>query len=338
MKKIFRVIISFVICVVILNESTKLVMSDEIVLNKTAYYPINQTSEEWQSLSYTQQIESCRIEKEYLDCMSTDELIDCVLAHPLIGDVLCFDNANDALNYLRKISDAYVELEERIDCHIRLQKRIDDVSEYGYSFVEEAALRLMAGNEVGEFETQNAEPGIRGLMSGFNGNQGSLHSETVNGRTIYYISGSYTLYNKTESAYQYYSNDFTSAQIASMDQSMLSSHPTWTKLGSATGKYNCHSYAWVSTNMSTNIWRVTGCTNFASSTSFTYIGANMPAQAGDIIRIGNTHSMIVTSGGVSSSTIKVKSKLGFDGVYITSVSDMKTMYATAGANYYVYRP
>ncbi len=73
------------------------------------------------------------------------------------------------------------------------------------------------------------------------------------------------------------------------------------------------------------------------SSYFTYLGVATSYNVGDIVTIGTAHSVIVTYGGVSAypNAVKVKSKLGGNGAYITSLADMITFYG--GGNRYVYR-
>lgn len=295
------------------------------------------SEDELSQMTYQEKIDAYVIPEKTVIRMSTDELIQNVLAHPYASDVLCFDNENDARNYLRRISTAFVELEKRADVKEKTDNwmaLLKDKSE-----IDNSILNIINGvdgqcNQVSYLIKQ----GRTYSTEGFSGNTGSLIDMKIEGNyRVKYVSGFYHKYDTMEQAYQYYSGELTASQKNSLDATMAASHSNWVKLASASAKYNCHSYAWITQNSSDNKWRLSGFNNFANSSKITRIGANMPSLSGDIITIGTSHSAVVTSGGVSSANIKVKSKLGTNGVYETKLSDMITMYGGVGTGYVVYR-
>ena len=160
--------------------------------------------------------------------------------------------------------------------------------------------------------------------------------------------GMYNKYGTSAGCYKYVSGDYTSDEIAGLDQYIRTTHPSWGKIFSATKAYNCHSYAWLGLVVFNKYW-INNPDFYANSSSFTKIGINHAAQAKDKIVIdglkfqadgfGNTtyalHSVIVYSGGASASNIQTQSKLGKYGVYNASLNDMIDFYG--GAIYRVYR-
>lgn len=159
----------------------------------------------------------------------------------------------------------------------------------------------------------------------------------TNGAT-YYL-GTYTLYGETVECYKYISGDYTTTEKNSIDASYASAHSSWTKVFSATKKYNCHSYAWIDASQS-NVYWLDNPGTFAGSSSFTYICKNGSAASGDHIIITDTkgllaHSMIACSNGTNSNSIKTTSKLGNAGVYDAPLVDMMILYS--GSYYEVYR-
>lgn len=183
-----------------------------------------------------------------------------------------------------------------------------------------------------------------GNLSGFtsSGQSGTLSSgATVN-------IGTYTLYGKTVGCYQYSSGDYTTTEQNNYNASFDSAHPSWSRVYTCTKKYNCHSYAWISSTSYNTYW-LNNPDIFAGSSSFAYVGKNSNAASGNKIIIqastsssdgfGNyttaIHSLNATSSGSNSIAIRTDSKLGTLGVYSALLIDMMVFYS--GYCYVVYR-
>ncbi len=195
---------------------------------------------------------------------------------------------------------------------------------------------------------------FRCLVSQYQGTKSSLNSFVSSGGSPFYgslIGLSYhTLYeNGTyyysgtsgigETCYHYLSSDLYQNEVTSQNASTDAANPYLTRLFDASARYNCHSFAWVSTNTSTNSWWIPFVSNWMSSSYRTNAGSNCSAQYGDIIVImsGSTavHSAVVTTAGSTQSTIYTKAKMGTGGVYWGTLSWMMSAYN--GTSYQVFR-
>lgn len=134
--------------------------------------------------------------------------------------------------------------------------------------------------------------------------------------------------------YSWLSGGLTSADITYLDNYVASAHPTFTKLRSASSKYNCHSYAWYSTSTSNNYWiqdpePIYGNTNYWEL----WNSAMRPIQSGDRITFWSGQNLL-HSARVTSST-RCASKIGHWGVYNTSISEMVSYYGASTTKAYI---
>lgn len=143
-----------------------------------------------------------------------------------------------------------------------------------------------------------------------------------------------TVNSKSVSCYKWVSGGYSSSDITKLDNYMASNYSSYTKVRSASSKYNCHSYAWYSTSSSNIYWindpsPVYGNTNYWTL----WVIPMRNWQSGDRITFwsGSTllHSAIVNS----SSTCT--SKLGHYGVYKTTISEMKSLYNSSSVEAYI---
>lgn len=199
---------------------------------------------------------------------------------------------------------------------------------------------ISALNVSGDVQEVNFESLTR-ASSGFT----SSGRYVSNGSGVVYEVGEYSRYGTTVDCLRYYSGDLTSNEKTLVNNSFDEAHPSWTRVSSCTYKYNCHSYAWISSSSSNTYW-VNNPDNFAGSDSFDFVGHgfNTSVASGDKIIIcsaistedgfgGYTYS--VHSANVTSSSGTTKSKLGAYGVYIIPVDELMTFYS--GFYYNIYR-
>ncbi len=165
---------------------------------------------------------------------------------------------------------------------------------------------------------------------------------------VTFTKGTYMKYDRAPVCFRYSSGYYTDNELAAEDSSLSNIHKSWTRISPATRKYNCHSYAWITTDDSNRYW-LNNPDYYANSKYFDCAGKNCSANAGDKIIIradytvsdgysGNTsalHSLIVTSHGAGVSSIQTESKLGECGVYRAPLYDMMVLYK--GSYYNVYQ-
>lgn len=158
------------------------------------------------------------------------------------------------------------------------------------------------------------------------------------------IPGNYYLYGTYAPCEKYVSGDFSATVYSEIDSDFMTLHPTFVKQGHATKKYNCHSYAWISANTNNQFW-MNNPTNYINSSYFSHISHNGSCASGDRIVIYTNdssvpaHSAISNTNGSNMTAISsVISKLGCEGLYITTLTDLMLLYSSDSGNYYeVYR-
>lgn len=143
-----------------------------------------------------------------------------------------------------------------------------------------------------------------------------------------------TINGKSVSGYQWVSGGYTTSDISTMDKYIANNYPTYTKVQSASGKYNCHSYAWYSTQTS-NIYWIDDPSPVYNNTSYWTLW-RIPMrnlQAGDRITFWNNSSLLHSA--IVNSSTTCTSKLGHYGVYRTTISEMKSFYNTTTTSSYI---
>lgn len=149
----------------------------------------------------------------------------------------------------------------------------------------------------------------------------NLVSMQVDGRTAY--------------AYLWSSGGYNATDIAIMDAYIATEKPSYTKIESASSRYNCHSYAWITTYPGNAAW-LEDPMPFCNDTTrwvLWILPITRPYKAGDrILFLDNdepVHSAIV------DSSVDCTSKLGHYGVYRTTISEMVYEYNASGNQVYI---
>lgn len=149
-----------------------------------------------------------------------------------------------------------------------------------------------------------------------------------------FTNTSITVNGKTVNCFKWSSGGYGTTDIAKLDKYIADYHPSYTKVRSASSKYNCHSYAWYSTSSSNAYW-IDDPSPIYSNTSYWTLWA-VPMrnlQSGDKITFWNQNGLL-HSASVNSSTA-CTSKLGHYGVYKTTITEMKTFYDSSSTTAYV---
>lgn len=147
----------------------------------------------------------------------------------------------------------------------------------------------------------------------------------------------------------YKTGELTAAQKQQVDTAFGNAHPEWTKLQSASTRYNCHSYALISTSNSNVYWLSCPAAIYNSS-MYTQLSANpSSAQPGDKVLLRGSsysydefnnyhnilHSANIISTGSLTAAIQTESKLGPAGTYRTSLANIIELYEAD--SYEIYR-
>ncbi len=158
-------------------------------------------------------------------------------------------------------------------------------------------------------------------------------SGTTTRSGIQYYLGTYGKYNVTSFCLKHKSGDYTTSEKNAMNSTILSIHPSWVLVFSATAKYNCHSYAWIQTS-SSNVYWLDSPTTFSSSSAFRYIGSDCAVSTNDKIIIVDYRGDVQHSAIIYNNSELTYSKLGSAGVYLVDLSELVLYY---GCEYKVYR-
>lgn len=238
-------------------------------------YPVVLT-DSWKNMERSQRVAACRLSNEEISEMDTSKLITTILQNPFMIDLYAFDSFEQGFEHLRNEFPEVAALESRMDLGqslIEVYKEIpvvtnkDDANQIlNLSFMEiliaqpemtdnlsEADLNTIVEIATDKYyEKLDYLPINRGSCNTFfNAVSDAPESnlalaasppvKTPNGNPVPVID---------ESNVQ----DWTAAEIFSLNNKWSAAYPTAVKLRNPTKKYNCHSYAWYSTSASNYYW------------------------------------------------------------------------------------
>lgn len=143
---------------------------------------------------------------------------------------------------------------------------------------------------------------------------------SVNGSSVY--------------CYKWISGGYDSNDIADMDKYIANYHSSFSKVRSASSKYNCHSYAWYSTE-STNVYWIGDPSPIYNNTLYwTLWRVPMRSwQSGDRITFWSDSTLLHSA--IVNSATNCTSKLGHYGVYKTTISEMESFYGSSSMQAYI---
>ena len=310
-------------------------------------------SSEWATKTYLEQI--CLIDSEcyVIDKMSTVDIVELACKYPFKLDYLMFDDLKNGFEHLKETSTVFKVLLERDDWELVVRKKYNDISHKSSNYNDISSKMLL--EDLLYYQYGNVSLRCKKLIANLlkkiyiaDGyySDGEVYifykdsAHTIVDHTAY--GGYYHKYGVNVGCYSLISGDYSTSEITSIIYNYHVAHPTWIYMNPPTKRYNCHSYAWINTNSSNNIW-VNYPTAFCNSSSYVnYINTDGPilsANSRVVIRCGSEikHSVIAEAT-TSSSNIKQNtecvSKLGKMGVYRTTLQDMYDFYS--GTSYDVY--
>jgi len=164
----------------------------------------------------------------------------------------------------------------------------------------------------------------------------SLHNGFNGG---YYIKGYMFEYGREALCYKFYDVEYDETLKTILDNHFSSTHPALTKYSSAARAYNCHKYVWLPSYA--NMYWLDNPYQFYNNNPnyFQYIGNNSSAITGDNVLLYSgsdvMHSVDVSQGGTSLTTIRGVSKMHYYGVYGGTLSAHAAVYGCS--SWAVYR-
>ena len=225
--------------------------------------------------------EMLQLPQYMLNRMTTDALAEAVLDYPFFSDVYAFDNAQDGFDLMMEHFNGVQELADRDDvASVLLDKYCDEevltdasadsdvlrltnmeillsqnfvttkfTKKEKSAFFKTVAAKMedkIASSVYGEY-TNN----LMFDLTAENTKDSSIQKNMEKVRDGAYVS---TPNGTRVSVIVRSTEPLSQAQIRSYDASCASSYPKAVKVRSASGKYNCHSYAWYSTSAGNNKW------------------------------------------------------------------------------------
>ncbi len=140
--------------------------------------------------------------------------------------------------------------------------------------------------------------------------------------------------HKDVSVLRWVRGGYNKKEIDCINKGIIKSHPTYKKISDASGKFNCHSYAWYSTTSDTNQYWINDPKPLYLNTEY-WKKSNASSNLKKDYRVilfdskGLVHSVIMVS------STKCVSKLGHGGVYITTLKEIKKQYNAKNIQVYI---
>lgn len=258
-------------------------ITDYMVAKK--YYEDVVSDEGWKAtISRAERGEKLQLDNEMMDNMSTDTLIEAVLDYPFFMDVYAFNDIQSGFDIMYNTFDGVRTLSERADVGSVMLKKYnqeevlfkesDDTNVYRLSNLEILLAQNFVTEKLEESEkveliklasekmTQKTNSNIYGGFTETlffdllkeNATDATLAAQAESMLASMYNSTVYTPNGTGVSVNVYTSEPLTTSQISAYDSQTAILYPNAIKLRSASGKYNCHSYAWYSQSTSNNVW------------------------------------------------------------------------------------
>ena len=302
-------------------------------------------SDEWKTKPYSEQIEAIDCFVSDVDSLTTNQLLKLMLCYPFKMDYLFFDSHIEGIEYLKRISSIFRTAYARNDFAMcvealyteLMQEEINNQSLVNTIFLKDIMSLLELNRSLNNNSHQRIiDESIQSRLYGFIADGGTY----TEGNTVY-KTGWYYKYNTGEYCLKFQSGDYTTSEQTALIYNNIVNHPGWVYQAPPSKKYNCHSYAWISTDLDNRYW-INTLNHYPNSSDVTFINTNGPVTISNsrvVIKAGNTvrHSVIASvttsSNNILNSTQCV-SKLGENGVYATSLADMYTLYG--GTSHSVY--
>lgn len=268
-------------------------------------YPVLPGTDEWKELtSFQEMIAACHVDEELLASMTTPALLETVLNYPLLVNVYCFNS---------------------------LEQGMDSVSQY-FKGIELLAAREDAADCLQEYRQSQARSQERNpaaieiyldMLTGYlNPEEASVpedsdaeQSKAVEPRSTVVTPAGNALpneYVESDRTWEYY--NLTEENALVLQNQLFSDYPQLTVVSNPKPAYNCHSYAWHSTDINNRYWIYRGgAKKYMSDGSYSKKTSAMVGYK--VFWESDDHSAIVVTmaGGPSNPT--VRSKWGMLGVY-----------------------
>ena len=334
------------------------------------YYDNIIHSAEWKSeISRQLRGEMLQLPDEMLKSMTTDELIESVLEYPFFSDIYAFDNIQCGFDIMYSTFNGVRELSTRKDAASTLLNKYNNekvitneksedsdvfrITNMEILLSQNFVLSQFTENEKNYFVDIVSDKYEQKTISSAYGNftckiifdlieknstdtnlvaqiQAILNSSSLRGDP-YVPGGAYTPNGTLVYSIYYGSEPCSQDELDFLNNEAATNYPYATKIRNATGKYNCHSYAWYNQDSYNSRWIPDPSVYWTdgSYTSSTNHYTNYKAVYWYNSTL--THSAIIYNG---SSNILI-SKWGPGGLFIHTLANSPYYYCNY-VNYYHY--
>lgn len=267
--------------------------------------------------------------------LTTTELAEVVLAYPYLSDVYAYNSLQEGLEAIRKTYLPLDLLLKRADAPVGLLEVYQSASQelgtkkaHSFNMKLELLEVILAQKELSGARDEitavysqvldNKDPGIYGESL-------TSYLDVLAEQKITPYASDTTTTVKTPKGSNVtvikYGSDLTDAKKTEINNSMAKNYPKASRLTSATKLFNCHSYAWYSSNTSTNKYWMNDPAKYMSDGSYKKQTGFKNGQK--LLWADKSHSGIISMvyqgppapGNNAMSMVKVKSKWGQAGVY-----------------------
>lgn len=329
MKKIFSVILLFVLVVLVIPN----ISHAEDSLERE--YILTPKSIEWSKYSASELQEKLNIPKEQVTSLNTNDLLELVLKYPFIGDVYAFNTVEEGIETIRKRFEPLDELLKR-----------EDISEVVY-------YRYLDGEDIGKIKKEIAdgdfENSLRIKFLEFLLEKQEVYSQLTSSQINEIVKKSIDMeselninskFRQLDSVFKdAFDNEFSvrswgvytpkgsyvevimrGEELSNTEKDQINSYfdntySKATRLRGATTNYNCHSYAWYSTSSNNKYW-MNDPSPYKTDGSYKNVGF-LPTSSGQkfYYPVLGGHTAIVNKTASSIWGVNLTSKWGQGGLY-----------------------
>ncbi len=305
-KKSYRILLFLIMCVALCGgllcaSAADIDVESTYTVDEPYQYPILPGTEEWRTLNTLEEkIQACHVDEELLASMTTPALLETVLTYPLLVNIYAFNSTEGGIENLSLYFPGISLLAAREDIN-------ECLIEYARTAVQEREGTSIISNL--NLETISRYFGVE--LSGIE-NDGFDNTSPVAKSTTYVKTpkGSRVAVfsNRTwaDVGYPY--------EVAlEVERAYLSMYPNMAKISGPNPAYNCHSYAWYSSEPSTNKYWMNDPSAYMSDGSYRKMSS--AAVTYKVHWTTGDHSGVVGSATGVGGNPTIVSKWGNVGVY-----------------------
>lgn len=207
-------------------------------------YPVVPGTDEWLGLkTHKEMLEAVQVPEELLKQMSTEEVVTTVLENPLLCEMYAYNNFAGGYDALRKNLNCLAELDSRPDAISCLSSAMKDI--------EAAKARVRSTEESEELDCMSMDASVisQCIKDKYEAKNSEIDT-SVDG----VLATSTTVRTPKGSSVSVYSglswadHGVTASQATAQTNKIMQLYPYAEKIEEKSPVYNCHNYAWNTSN------------------------------------------------------------------------------------------